>query len=50
MSETSMKILEGIGLAVKKMSEPEQEKLLWFCFCEGLAAAARAQGAAQDSA
>lgn len=48
MSETSMKILEEIGLAVKKMSEPEQEKLLWFC--EGLAAAARAQGAAQDSA
>lgn len=41
MSETTEKILN-------QMAEPEREKLLWYS--ERLAAAARVQGAARDSA
>lgn len=48
MSETSKRVLDLFSQAMAQMSEAEQEKLLWFG--EGLAAAARAQGAAQDSA
>lgn len=48
MSEVGKKILDILTDTISQMSDPEKEKFL--LYSEGMAAAVRMQGVAQDSA